>query len=117
MNDNMIALSQKIKALESELEAEIAIASNNLKFTLHGGKVKFEQAILEAHRALRTSTWRYFIGTTLLNLLVAPVIYPLIIPFVRPGANKCSDQCLCHAWQGRYQKVSRASHGRITGGS
>jgi hypothetical protein len=74
-------LLQRIHALENELELHVALAHAKLGMRLENGKIEFEEAVRRRHRAIKRSLLHYIVGTRLLVLLTAPVIYCLILPF------------------------------------
>jgi hypothetical protein len=75
-------LTEKIRMLEAELEAELAQRRAELRVGLEKGKAFFEEEILRRHRELRTRLSTYVLNARLLVILTAPVIYALIVPLV-----------------------------------
>lgn len=88
-------LISQIRDLEHQLEAALAIERAKLGFRLADGRAHFEREIELAHRALRTSVTNYFGKAALLNILTAPVIYSLIIPFVLIDFWVTAYQVIC----------------------
>ncbi len=82
MNPNIVALTEKIRELEAELDAELAQRRAELHFGLERGRAIFEQEILRRHRELRTRLWTYVAKAGILVIVTAPVIYALIVPFI-----------------------------------
>jgi hypothetical protein len=82
MKQNAETLVAKIKSLETELEAELAIRRANLQYRLEGGRALFDREILRAHRKLRVGFIRYVLHAGIMHIVTEPVIYSLIIPFV-----------------------------------
>jgi hypothetical protein len=82
MNPHIVALTEKIRILEAELEAELAQRRAELRVGLEKGKAFFEEEILRRHRELRTRLSTYVLRARPLVILTAPVIYVLIIPLV-----------------------------------
>jgi hypothetical protein len=82
MNPHIVALTEKIRMLEAELEAELAQRRAELRVGLEKGKAFFEEEILRRHRELRTRLSTYVLNARLLVILTAPVIYALIVPLV-----------------------------------
>lgn len=82
MNPNIIALTEKLRLLEAELEAELAQRRADLRFGLEKGRAIFEEEILRRHRELRTRLSTYVLNAHPLVILTAPVIYALIVPLV-----------------------------------
>ena len=82
MSTLIIELSARIAALEAQLEAELATRNAQLHVGMEHGKIVFEEELLRRHRELRTKLTKYIREARLLVILVAPVIYSLIVPFV-----------------------------------
>ena len=81
MNPKIEALLQGIRAMEAELELQTALARAELHVRIEHGKLEFDKAVLERHRAMKTRLLRYIVGARPLIVLTAPVIYVLIFPF------------------------------------
>jgi hypothetical protein len=90
--DRLIA---KIKSLEGELEAELAIQRNNLHYRLKEGRALFELEIHRAHRELRVNLARYIANAGIMHLITAPIIYSLMIPFVLLDLFVTAYQRIC----------------------
>ncbi|MCZ7642495.1 MAG: hypothetical protein M5U33_06960 [Pseudorhodoplanes sp.] len=82
MTPDIAALTAKIAALQSELDAELAKRRAELRVGLEHGRVAFEDEILRRHRALKTALTAYVWEARPLVILTAPVIYALILPLV-----------------------------------
>jgi hypothetical protein len=82
MYTHIKALTDKIAALEAELEAELAKRRANLRVGLEKGRVVFEEEILRRHRELRTPLLRYILSLPPLVTLTGPVVYSLIFPLL-----------------------------------
>lgn len=80
MNDMVIELLKKIHDLEAEVEKNIEEKRQNFHYTIKENKIKFEAAIIQAHRELRTGVFRFIKDTDFLGLLFSPVIYIQIVP-------------------------------------
>eukprot|EP01037_Dinobryon_pediforme_P011107 gene11107-11188_t len=79
---NASLILDKIRALENELTAEMAIRSAELKFSLEEGKIIFEREIMLRHEQMKTKLWPYIRAANILVILTAPFIYGLIVPLV-----------------------------------
>lgn len=95
MNERIDTLVQGIKALEAELEVELARRRIELNFVMHEGKVRFEQVIIARHRAAKIGLSRYVLDSRPLMVLSAPLIYSLILPFALLDAFVTTYQALC----------------------
>ncbi|MEO7326219.1 MAG: hypothetical protein ABIW82_15440 [Dokdonella sp.] len=82
MNPIIADLNHKIRALEEELEVQLALASADLHLRIEGGKIEFEKAVLRRHREMKTRLSHYVLGAKPLIVLTAPLIYSLIVPLV-----------------------------------
>jgi hypothetical protein len=109
MNPAIIELSEKIKALEGDLEVQLALARADLRLSFEGGKVEFEQEVLRRHREMKTSLMHYVMGARLLILLTAPIIYILIIPLALLDIFITIYQAICFPVYG-ISKVRRADY-------
>ena len=82
MSSTMAALMQSIKALELELEAEVAKRHAELRVGLEGGRIAFEEEVRRRHAELKTRLIPYIRRARPLVALTAPFIYSLIVPIV-----------------------------------
>lgn len=94
-NQRISTLVQRIKALEAELEVELAHRRIELNFAVHQGKVRFEQVMIARHRAMKVGLTRYLLGSRPLMILTAPLIYSLILPFALLDAFVTVYQAAC----------------------
>jgi len=109
MNDPIAGLLQRIRALEDELELEFARRRLELRFAVHEGKVRFEQAILARHRAMRTDLLRYILTARPIMLLTAPFIYAMVLPFALLDLCLTLYQAVCFPVYG-IEKVRRSDY-------
>ena len=82
MDPNISNLLAKIRELENELEEELSKKRDELRFSIHDRKIRFEKEIIEEHRKLKTSLLSYLVQSELKHVLIAPIIYSLILPFL-----------------------------------
>lgn len=95
MNERIGTLVQGIKALEAELEVEMARRRIELNFVVHKGEVRFEQIVIARHRAVKMGLTRYVLGSRPLMVVTAPLIYSLILPFALLDAFVTVYQAVC----------------------
>ena len=89
------ALTERIRALEAELEAELAQRRAELRVGLEKGRALFEDEVLRRHRELRTHLVRYVLNAHPLVLLTSPVIYALIVPLALLDLAVTIYQAVC----------------------
>jgi len=109
MNPHIAALTEKIRALEKELDAELAKRRAELRIGLEHGRVAFEEELLRRHRALRRRLLPYILGANPLVILTAPVIYAGIVPFLLLDLFVTVYQAVCFPIYG-IAKVKRADY-------
>jgi len=95
MDGDTAKLTQTIKAIEAELDAELAKDRIGLRFGLERGKAMFEEELLRLHKEARTTLYRYVINAHPLVVLTAPFIYALIIPLVLIDLCVTTYQAVC----------------------
>jgi hypothetical protein len=109
MNPKVDELLGRIKALETELEAEISQQKADFRFRLENRKVRFEQEMLARQRQFKVGLLRYLAGASWRHLLSALVIYPMIVPIVLLDAGVSLYQALCFPLY-RIAKVRRGDY-------
>lgn len=95
MEPAVTSLLDRIRALEAELEAELARQRAGLQYRFEQGRVAFETAILQRHRELKTRLHRYILGAGWLSILTAPAIYAMIVPIALLDFGLTLYQWLC----------------------
>jgi len=109
MNPQINELIGKIKLLESELDAELARRSAELRFGMEHGRIAFEGELLRRHRELRQKLLPYIVHANPLVILMAPVIYAGIVPFLLLDLFVTVYQAVCFPIYG-IAKVRRADY-------
>lgn len=109
MTPHIAALMDKIHALESELDAELAKRRAELRIGLEHGRIAFEEELLRRHRELRRRLLPYVFGANPLVILTAPVIYAGIIPFLLLDLFVSAYQAVCFPIYG-IAKIKRADY-------
>lgn len=93
-------LLAQARALEDEIEAEVAHRREALGGKIEHGRMVFSEEVLRRHRAARESFLEYVRGARLPVLLTAPIIYSLIVPLV-----------LVDLWVTLYQRTCFPAYG------
>jgi hypothetical protein len=102
-------LIERIRALQEELEIELAKKRAELRFSLIDRKVRFEQEMLERHRQFKVGLLRYLFQARLRNVISAPVIYAMFFPMVLLDAFVTLYQFVCFPLY-RIPKVRRRDY-------
>jgi len=109
MGTRTAGLSTEIKALQVELDAEMAKSGVGLRFGLECGRAIFDAELVRLHKQARTSLYRYVINAHPLVVLTAPLIYTLIVPLVLLDVCVTLYQAICFPAYG-LAKVRRADY-------
>lgn len=88
-------LLERLAQLEQDVESELNQAQARWRYRLVAGRVRFEDDVRRAHKRLKQSIPRFVWQGSLLNLLVAPVIYSLIVPVAILDVWITAYQWLC----------------------
>lgn len=80
MNETLSELLAKIDRLEDEIEGELVKRRAQFQYTLHDKTIRFEEQVLDAHRALRKGLGRFLFDSGLASYLTSPFIYAVVIP-------------------------------------
>jgi len=109
MNAKISELVDRIKLLESELDAELARRSAELRYGMEHGRAAFEEELLRRHRELRQKLLPYILGANPLVVLTAPVIYAGVVPFLVLDLFVTVYQAVCFPVYG-IAKVKRSDY-------
>jgi hypothetical protein len=88
-------LLEKLKSVESEIEAELTRRREALRFRIENRKIIFEQDVKRLHRTIKIRSSRYFIDANPLIVLTAAVIYSLIVPIALMDIWVMAYQAIC----------------------
>ena len=86
---------EEISRLEQELGQIIQSQQQRIRYRVEGTKIRFEQAVRESHARLRKSLPQWFLESSPRNVLSAPVIYAMIVPFVILDIGLTVYQAIC----------------------
>jgi hypothetical protein len=109
MTPEIAELTQKIRTLEAELDAELAKRRAELRIGMEHGRAVFEEELLRRHRELKTRLATYIARAHPLVVITAPVIYAMIVPFALLDLFVTVYQAICFPVYG-IAKVRRADY-------
>lgn len=95
MSQKLKELLHDVRELEARLTEKIQEKGQNLQFSIHEGKVSFEEKVLQRHRALAKTVRRFLLDSSLLKIVTAPVIYSLLFPLMLLDAAVWLYQVVC----------------------
>jgi hypothetical protein len=107
MNNTAETILARIRALQDQLEDEFGRRSAAFRYRLENGRVVFEEDARRRHREFRIGLIDFLRQTRPLVVLVAPVIYSLLIPFVLLDIFVTIYQRICFPVYG-IQRVRRS---------
>ena len=81
MNDRIHSILRQISALEDELRDTLHEQQQRINFQIKGKKVEFAQTVKVTHQKLKTGLLSWLRSSQLQNILSAPFIYGMIVPF------------------------------------
>ncbi|MCS7470881.1 hypothetical protein NZK35_29860 [Stieleria sp. ICT_E10.1] len=80
MSHPLEKLIAEIQSLERSVAEKIHQSAGEPPDERQTENVVFDAVLRRRHRAFATSLWRYMLGSTVMTVLTAPVIYALLIP-------------------------------------
>jgi hypothetical protein len=95
MTAQLDVLTQKLRSVEAEIEAELAKRREELRFHLENRRIVFEEEVLRVQRAIKVGLARYIRDANPLIMLCAPVIYSLIVPIALLDFWVMAYQAIC----------------------
>lgn len=95
MSQKLKELLHDVRELEAHLSEKIQEKGQDLQFSIHEGKVAFEENVLQRHRALAKRLRRFLLDSSLTKIVTAPVIYLLLIPLLLLDVTVWLYQSVC----------------------
>lgn len=96
MDETVETFVTKIKSLQGELEAELAIRSAALQYRLQGGRALFDREILRAHRKLRVGFIRY-VWNAGIQHDHTEIFIPSRVRVAEPAGESCAVLIACES--------------------
>ena len=109
MSSRISELLKEIHRLEEELEDAIETQELKFRYRLEGARVRFEESVLTAHRELKVNALKWLGQSQPRNVLSAPFIYAMIVPFVIVDLCVSFYQFVCFPLY-RIAKVERSRY-------
>ncbi len=109
MSDTLHQMLKNLHELEQRIESEIHLRGDQLQYTIHDGKVRFDEELRIRNIALKKGFIRYIREARWAVVLTAPFIYALVIPFVLLDLFTCLYQMICFPVYG-IPKVKRSEY-------
>jgi len=95
MNDKIRELLIQITTLEDEIEEVLRKQQEQVVVYLKDGRVRIREELNQAHDLLKQGVWRWMLDSRPRNLISAPFIYGMIIPFIIMDLCLTTYQWLC----------------------
>jgi hypothetical protein len=96
----------EIRRPEEELEDALKTHEVRFRYQIEGTRVKFQESVQAAHRRLRVGVFHWIKQSEPRNLVTAPVIYAMIVPFAIIDLTVSFYQLVCFPLY-RIPKVER----------
>jgi len=95
MKNNIHRLVDEIRVLERELEHAISDHGTHRLYEIRGLDIHFEPEVRNAHTKLRTGIADWLWSSQWRNVISAPVVYGMVVPFVCLDAWLFAYQAIC----------------------
>lgn len=109
MNENIRRILGEISALEEELATLIHEQQEQLHYRIEGSRVRFEENLRRIHHELKTGVFAWLRRSELRNVVSAPFIYAMVVPFVMLDLFVTTYQAICFPLY-RIPKVKRSNY-------
>jgi hypothetical protein len=109
MNEKVRQLLTDIAGLEDELAELIQQQQEQLHYRVEGSKIRFEESLRKIHRELKIGVFPWLGKSELRNVISAPFIYVMIVPFVLLDLFLFVYQSICFPLY-RIPKVRRSEY-------
>lgn len=109
MGNRLNDILMEIRELEKSVQAELNRKEEELKYKVKKRKVIFHEETAEQHKQMTLPLFAYLMQGSILNKIVAPVTYALIVPAVFLDISLWLYQTICLTVYG-IPKVRRKDH-------
>ena len=109
MNNRINELLEEIRALEEALAETIKTQELEFYYRLEGTRVRFEKAVKQAHKKFKVGSLVWLARSNPRNLISAPFIYFMIIPFSFLDFSVTVYQWICFPLY-RIARVKRSNY-------
>jgi hypothetical protein len=109
MNENIRRILSEISELEEELASVIDEQQERLHYRIEGSRIRFEENLRRIHHELKTGVLPWLRKSELRNIVSAPFIYVMTVPFVMLDVFLFVYQSVCFPLY-RIPKVRRSNY-------
>ncbi len=109
MNENIRRLLNEISELEDELATIMHEQQERLHYRVEGSKIRFEENLRKIHHDLKTGVFAWLRKSEARNVVSAPFIYAMLVPFVILDICLFIYQSICFPLY-RISKVRRSNY-------
>ncbi len=109
MDTSLKVLLDEIRQLEKAVSEQLKKKESDFFYSVKNRSVIFEADVREKHRRLKKSIHRFLIDSSLLSLLVSPVIYSMLLPVALLDVFVSIYQLICFPVYG-IPKVKRRDY-------
>jgi hypothetical protein len=109
MDDKLDTLLEQLKRLEDEMRDEIHKKEKQFGYTVHKGKVRFQESIARQHRLLAKKLIHYWREAKFSSFVTTPVILSCIVPILLMDGWASVYQFICFPAYG-IPKVRRSDY-------
>ena len=107
MSERIQDLLKQISELEAQLRTAVHEQEEKISYRLEGTRVRFDDAVSDAHRRLKTGVLSWLARSSARNIASAPFIYSMIVPIALFDLSLSLYQAVCFRLYG-IPRVRRA---------
>ncbi len=88
-------IRKTIEALEQQVDVMLSEAQKKFHYTLEQDKAIFENVVIERHKVIKQALHRTLLDARIRNLIAAPFIYAVLLPFILLDGFVSLYQAIC----------------------